>query len=166
VWAAPLEEEAMYEVEERVLQAQPAAVVRGKATVDEMPAFMQHAFAAVYTYVQTAGVPPTGPPFARFRPLDGEDGEFEVEVGCPVVRPVDGAGEVEPLTLPGGSAAMVWHVGQYDGMTPAYDALVSWLAARGATPTGLAWEIYYSDPAEQPDPATWRTQIVQPFASA
>jgi effector-binding domain-containing protein len=33
----------------------------------------------------------------------------------------------------------------------------------GGEATGDAWEVYFSDPATQPDPATWRTEINQPY---
>jgi len=32
---------------------------------------------------------------------------------------------------------------------------------RRRTHRGL-WQVYFSDPASEPDPATWRTEIVQP----
>ncbi len=28
------------------------------------------------------------------------------------------------------------------------------------------WEVFFSDPATEPDPATWRTEIVQPYREA
>ena len=42
-------------------------------------------------------------------------------------------------------------------------ALVSWIDAQGGTSAGDAWEVYLTDAEEQPDPATWRTEIVQPY---
>lgn len=36
-------------------------------------------------------------------------------------------------------------------------------AAAAAKPAGDLWEVYFSDPASEPDPATWRTEIVQPY---
>jgi effector-binding domain-containing protein len=55
------------------------------------------------------------------------------------------------------------YIGPYDAMEPAYTALASWVSDRGGEPTGDAWEIYSSDPEQQPDPRTWRTEIVQPY---
>jgi hypothetical protein len=36
----------------------------------------------------------------------------------------------------------------------------------GGELAGNAWEVYLSDPSAQPDPATWRTEIVQPYRQA
>jgi effector-binding domain-containing protein len=48
-------------------------------------------------------------------------------------------------------------------MGPAYEALADWVERRGGELDGEAWEVYYSDPGEQPDPATWRTEVIQPY---
>ena len=47
-------------------------------------------------------------------------------------------------------------------MAPAYEALASWVSSCGGEPAGDLWEVCFSDPASEPDPATWRTEIVQP----
>ena len=33
----------------------------------------------------------------------------------------------------------------------------------GVQPLGPMWEIYWSDPEAEPDPATWRTEILVPI---
>ena len=45
-------------------------------------------------------------------------------------------------------------------MEPAYKALETWVNEHGAK-AGDPWEVYFSDPST--DPASWRTEIVQPF---
>jgi effector-binding domain-containing protein len=51
-------------------------------------------------------------------------------------------------------------------MEPAYQALASWVSEHGGELAGDAWEVYLSDPSAQPDPATWRTEIVQTYRQA
>jgi AraC family transcriptional regulator len=75
----------------------------------------------------------------------------------------EGAGEVEASTLQGGPAAVIWHIGPYETLEVTYAAVEVWPAERSLEPDGSPWEAYCSDPKEQPDPATWRTEIVQPF---
>lgn len=48
-------------------------------------------------------------------------------------------------------------------MEPAYQALTNWITTHKGTPTGAPWEIYYSAPSTQPDPTTWKTEVVQPY---
>ena len=91
------------------------------------------------------------------------EGRLEVEAGFPVSSPIEPNGDVQPSELPGGQVAVTVHVGPYDQMEPAYQALASWVTDHGGELAGDAWEVYFSDPSTEPDPATWRTEIVQPY---
>jgi hypothetical protein len=59
--------------------------------------------------------------------------------------------------------AVTIHIGPHKQMAPAYEALASWVSSCGGEPAGDLWEVYFSDLASEPDPATWRTEIVQPY---
>lgn len=153
----------MYEIEERTLMPQPTMVVRGKVKLGDIPDFLGRVYCTVERQIREAGAHVAGCPFARYRPLDAEFREFEIEAGVPVVLGVAGHGEVELSALPGGTAAVTVHVGPYERMEPAYQALTEWMEQAGVTPDGMAWEVYHTDPDESPDPATWETEIVQPY---
>jgi effector-binding domain-containing protein len=58
---------------------------------------------------------------------------------------------------------VAWHIGPYDTMQSTHTAILAWIEEQGGVPSGASWEIYYSDPATEPDPDNWRTQVVQPF---
>jgi hypothetical protein len=49
------------------------------------------------------------------------------------------------------------------GLPFAYDALQSWIRDNGCEPSGDPWEVYFSDPVSEPDPATRRTYIYAPY---
>lgn len=151
----------MPEVEDRTLVEQPTLVVREKLPVADIPAFLGRAYGMIGAVMGRAGGKMAGMPFARYTRLG--EAEFEVEAGFPLVAPVDGSGEVEAATLPSGPAAAVWHIGPYETLEVTYGAVEAWLAERSLEPDGPPWEAYYSDPHDQPDPATWRTEIVQPY---
>jgi effector-binding domain-containing protein len=135
----------------------------GKMTATQIPAWLGNVFRQVAETIGRSDVDFAGPPFARMRLLDEGNTSFEIEAGFPVTGLASGEGDVVASTLPGGTVAVVTHVGPYDKMIPAYRALQEWIAAEGGTPEGAPWEIYYSDPQAQPDPETWRTEIVQPY---
>jgi effector-binding domain-containing protein len=150
-----------YEIEVRTLDEEQTAVVFGTVTTEELPGWLGRAFADVARYLTKWGAGPAGPPFARFHRLDEE--RFDAEAGFPAITPVAGEGDVEPSDLPAGPAAVTTHVGPYDAMEPAYDALRAWIEAQGATPAGDPFERYLTDPDENPDPSTWRTEVVAPY---
>ncbi len=120
------------------------------------PAFERVASALVAT---EAG--PYGLPFARLHRIGGS--RFTIEAGYACAAHFSTAVDVTPTILPGGPAVAVWHVGPYNTMSDAYNAIDQWLTTNGADPVGDAWEVYHSDPTYEPDPATWRTEVVQPY---
>ena len=71
-----------------------------------------------------------------------------------------------PSELPGGQVAVTVHAGPCDQMERVYQALASLVSEHGGELAGDAWEVYFSDPSAEPDPATWRTEIVQPYRQA
>lgn len=153
-----------YEIEKRTVTETPTAVCTAKLTAADMPALMPRTFWTVAGVLGAQGAVPSGPPFARYRMLG--DGVFETEAGFPASRPVEPSDDVQPSTLPGGPVAYTVHVGPYDVMRPAYDAIEAWMRANGVEPNGDMWEVYLSDPVAEPDPATWRTEIYAPFRRA
>jgi len=153
----------MYQVVSREMVEQPTLTMMGKVPVAEIPAFLGKAYSAVSQHVTRSGLAFAGAPFARYRPLDDAFAEFEIEAGFPVLSGAEGSREVAESTLPGGVAAVVTHVGPYDQMKPAYEAIEAWIIEHDGQPDGPAWEVYYSDPSVQPNPATWRTEIIQPY---
>lgn len=150
-----------YEIHAEVMAEQPTAVTRATVRVQEIGPWLARTYGAVGAVLSAQGAGPAGPPFARYRRL--AEGRFEVEAGFPVATAIDAADGVTPSALPASLAASVIHVGPYDQMEPAYGALAGWISEHGGEPAGEPWEIYFSDPDRDPDPATWRTQIVQPY---
>ena len=43
---------------------------------------------------------------------------------------------------------------------------MAWLTQEKRVPGAQMWEIYLTDPAQEPDPAKWRTQICWPVSAA
>jgi AraC family transcriptional regulator len=110
-----------------------------------------------------------GAPFGRYH---GWGETVDVEIGIPVAHPLHGqpalgdvpAGDIGASELPAGPAAVAVHRGPYDTLRQTYDELRDWIAAQGRVPAGGPWESYVDDPAEVPDPARLRTEVVFPLA--
>jgi effector-binding domain-containing protein len=153
----------VYEVVTRHIEEQPTLVVTAKMGVAEIKDWIGPVYTRIAELIGRTGLDFAGPPFARYRPLDDQFSEFEIDAGFPVDRHAEGEGDIVASTLPASAVAMVTHIGPYDQMKPAYEALMAWIQEHGAHPDGAAWEVYYSDPVTEPDPATWRTEIYQPY---
>jgi effector-binding domain-containing protein len=149
-----------YRIKQLALTDCYTAVVRGEIRREDFAEWLADAFGAVYGCLRRNGLPPGGPPFARFTFLGDV---VAAEAGFPVAREVSGDGRVEPSTLPDGQAAVTTHMGRYEDLDQAYEAIRSWLAANGYEAAGPHWEIYYTDPNVVPDPRRWRTDVVIPY---
>lgn len=135
--------------------------MRSTLAVDEIGQFVGRAIGAVAQALASQGVAYLGPPFARYHRLGPQ--QFDVEVGFPTAVGVSQIGDVLASSLPGGPVAVLNYIGPYDEMEAAYVALAEWIAQTGGRPTGDPWEVYLSDPVQEPDPQKWRTDIVMPF---
>lgn len=140
-------------IEERSQQS--AAVVRAHLRESDIAGFLSKAFGAVGAAMAAQQVVPTGPPFGVYRI---ENGEFDVAAGFPASGTVHQQDSVEPITLPGGTVAVTTHVGSYDTIGDAYQALMTWVAAQGFAAAGDPWESYL----DGPEVANPRTMVCLP----
>ena len=141
------------------LAMRETAVVTVDVAQDALPDAIGGAIGEVEAAMREAGVGLAGPPFARYLAFGPT---IRAEIGFPVQRPAPQVGRVGPGRLPGGRIASIVHLGSYDGLHETYAHLTRWLGELGLRPTGPLWEVYWSDPEEQPDPTSWRTEIFAP----
>jgi effector-binding domain-containing protein len=162
----PAQHEVMktYDVQAQTRQTQPTAVITAELPASEIGPWLAQAYRTLAGVMAAHGTSPSGPPFARYHRVAA--GRFAVEAGFPVVTAIDADGDARPSYLPGGPVATTVHTGGYGEVASAYAALASWVSDHGGTLEGDPWEVYLTDPARQPDPATWRTEIVQPYGLA
>ena len=154
---------AMYDVGDIALTRQPTAVMRGEMAMGDVGPWLADCYRTVHNYLRSVGVDPVGPPFARLTLLAGA---VVVEAGFPCAREIDGDGRVEPSALPAGHAAVTTHMGRYEDLGIAYEAIRTWLKARRYVEAGPHWEVYFTDPQAEPDPDHWRTDVVMPYRPA
>lgn len=155
-----------YDVRMADLQEQHAAVVGGRLTMERIADFLGGAFSEVMAAVSAQGLHPVGPPFARYRFVDGDGWptaaggpvELDVEAGFPVSGSLTPTGRVAASTLPGGRVATTMHIGSYAEVGAAYDAAQQFLTDEGFEVAGAPWESYLDDP-EVPEP---RTEVFLP----
>lgn len=141
---------------------QPTAVVHEHVPMAGLTEFFGRAFGTVMSAAQAQNVQLTGPPFALYRGMPAET--VDVEAGFPVGPGFRGTEGVAQGALPESDAFEAIHFGPYDTLGVTYGAIQERMGAEGFTPSDTMWEYYLSDPATQPDPATWQTRVVWPVA--
>lgn len=133
-----------YEIIEDTAPARYLAVKRFSASPDQMGARISAAFGEVFGYLGRHRIAPLGPPVGCY---EMGSGKFVVRAGTAVDVPISAEGDVEPYYLPETEVLSTVHVGPYDELPKAYDALEARARELGREldPT-LMWEEYLSGP--------------------
>lgn len=149
-----------YEIELKELDPQPMVSIRSTCKVAEIGPILRETLLEVFHYLDRRGVRPAGPPFTRYHSYNGTD--CEIEAGFPVAEPQPGEDRITAGELPGGTAACTVHVGPYEDLPDAHDALDRWIHERGRKSRGPQWESYLTDPGKEPDPHKRKTELIWP----
>lgn len=147
-----------YQCKVKEQSAQPVLSVRTHAAVQDLPALFGKIYGAIMQYLAELGEQPAGMPFTAYHNMDMQN--LDLEIGFPVARKLAGKGEIQASEFPGGKLASVMHIGPYDQLGAAYDALGKWVQAQGYVPTGAMYEMYYDGPETPPQET--RTEILMP----
>ena len=140
-----------YEVKSREIGSQRVATVRERVPTAAIGRAMGKGFMEVVRAVETAGAEIDGLPFAIHHIVSPE--EIDVELGFPVIGTVE-AGRVHTTTLDGGLVACTVHMGPYEEVGGAYEAVSGWVQLHGKRVIGAPREVYLNEPAEGVVPLT------------
>ena len=151
-----------YEILTANLPASEAVAIRKTLPMSELQDFFNTAFLDLSTVIREAGASSIGPPFVRYYSVKPEAADVEAVMSCD--KPVQVSGRIKPLHLDAGQAAIVRHVGRYDKMKPAYEAIAQWMSHHGKHPTEAPREVYVTTALEVPDPSEWVTLVEQPMS--
>jgi effector-binding domain-containing protein len=128
----------------------------------------------VFAWLGHHDVVPAGAPFMRFHVINMKS-KMDIELGVPVASVVPGDDRVTAAVLPAGRYAALVYTGVANGMA-GNKALLDWGAEKG-----LVWdtyvaeygdgfsarfESYLTDPAVEPSPAKWDTEVAIRLADA
>jgi effector-binding domain-containing protein len=105
----------------RRVAVQPTMSIRGQANLADLVGTIGEYLTEVWRYVQESGARPAGPPFTRYHAVAGAS--IDLEAGLPVSAALPGKGRIRPGELPGGEVAVTTHIGPYDGLVAAGEAL-------------------------------------------
>jgi hypothetical protein len=136
--------------------------------MDGLSGAVDECFGELFSWLTERGLAPAGPPLIRYHVVNMA-GDLQIELAVPVAAPVSASGRIQPGELPAGRYLVLRHTGPYDGLMASNEAVQRWAAEHGIgfdcwdTPEGQAWrartEHYLTNPAEEPDPAKWETDV-------
>jgi effector-binding domain-containing protein len=144
-----------YAIRHEVVSSRPLAVVRRRASSQELSRVVPDACGVVWGVVRAQQIKGAGRHVALYL-----DGQINLEVGVELETPFTGYGEVLGSALPAGTVATTMHFGPYNRLAEAHQAIRDWCANHGYSPAGPNWEIYghWTDEWNR-DPSKIRTDV-------
>lgn len=147
--------------------AQHYVAIRTQVTMQELGAVLPQLWGEVFAWLGQQGIAPSGAPLVRYLVIDMAR-QLDIAVGVPVAVASSGDERVIPGVLPAGRYATLVYTGIEHGIA-ANAALQTWAQDQGiawrkeATEHGDRWEarveFSLTDPADEPDPAKWQTEV-------
>jgi hypothetical protein len=126
-----------YDVRLEHLDSRPLAVVRRRASSQELSRVVPDACGIVWSVIRAQHVEGAGRHVAIYL-----DGRINLEVGVELGAPFAGHGEVVGSATPSGPVATTTHYGPYGLLHEAHAAIRLWCKDNGLTMAGPNWEIY------------------------
>jgi len=139
-----------YQIEVKAVPAQTIAVIRRQVRQAELSKVVPDGCGQVWKFLTTHGIR-GGRHVALYW-----DGAINLEVGAEVDAPVTGDGNVSSSATPAGVVATTVHIGPYQLLHQAHEAIRKWRDANGRNFAGPSWEVYghWTD-----DPSQLRTDV-------
>ena len=132
-----------YQVVTKTISAQPLAAVRRRVRIGDVGRAWKPALDLVWEFLgRHEGLRTDGHNcFLYHHPALAEPA-MVVDFGVQVIRPFQDEGEVVFKETPAGEVAITTHIGSYDKLAAAHQAIHSWRAATGRRFATCSWEIY------------------------
>jgi DNA-binding transcriptional MerR regulator len=147
------------DVQLRTVAARTVAAITAEVRRDDVLEWYAEAMSELDAAV--AGHEPLGPPGGRYEDALFTAGKGELLVYRPVAKPPS-LGRVAPVTLPAVELAVTVHRGAHDDIDVTYGRLGAWVVDHALAVDGPVEESYLVGPRDDPEPASWRTEIGWP----
>jgi DNA-binding transcriptional MerR regulator len=152
-----------YEVRVKHVPTQRILYIRAAASLSEMDTTMPAALRELYSYLERVGLHAAGPAFCAYPYPEASAGDFAADACVPLDTPVQGEGRIQALELPAGPIAWTVHVGPYEELPLAFEAVLSWIYERGHDITGPLREMYRVGPGSGQAPDGYVTEVAWPI---
>jgi effector-binding domain-containing protein len=152
-----------YDIATFKVPAEALVSIRERIAPSGISAFVGRSFDELYSHLRLLGVAPSGAPFVLYHEFD--PAVIDMEACLPVAGEVVAKGRITSYVLPAATVARTLHVGAYDDLHIAHEALTRWVGQQGLEAAGPVRERYLNAPGEVP-PSAYRTIIEMPVVPA
>jgi len=151
-----------YDITIDELSPQPVISIRESLAQPQLSSFFGRTFTELYAHLGRHGIPPRGEPFVVYHAFGPET--IDVEACLPVPTEVAATNGIGYRVLPAVTVAETIHVGPYDQLGRAYQALDEWASDHAFETAGPARERYLDQPQRSVSQDALRTIVQLPIA--
>jgi effector-binding domain-containing protein len=131
-----------YDVVVETAQAELVAAVRAKVPIGGVARAWKPALDQVWAFLKENGRLRPGHNLFLYHHAERRNEAMNIDFGVQVARPFEGEGNVQCVETPAGEVARTVHVGPYDQLGNAHDAIHAWCATNNRKIARASWEIY------------------------
>jgi effector-binding domain-containing protein len=124
--------------------------------------FLEKNYPILFAYAMKNGGTPAGHPYAIYYNWDPE-GMILMEAGIPLAGPLEGKNDIMAVQTPGGKVVKASHYGAYDKSYIVHEALNKYIMVLKMEYAGAPWEVYVTNPIDEPDTSKWETIVCYPI---
>ena len=132
----------IYDIVVETAEAELVAAVRATVPVSGIARAWKPALDQVWAFLKTAGELEPGHNLFLYHHPERRDQAMNIDFGVQVARPFEPEGDVRCIETPIGEVARTVHVGPYDRLGEAHNAIHAWCAAHKRKIAQASWEIY------------------------
>jgi effector-binding domain-containing protein len=144
-----------YNVQIQRFPGKHLAIVRRRATLEQLSQAIPEACGGVWNAIRAQKIQGAGRNVVLYL-----DSTMNLEIGVEVSAPLAAASDLIPSELPAGTVATATHLGPYNRLGEAHQAVMQWCNAQGHEVIRPSWEIYghWTDEWNK-DPSKIRTDV-------
>ena len=131
-----------YEVVVEAAHPELVAAVRATVPAGGIARAWKPALDQVWVFLKANGELRPGHNLFLYHHPERRNEPMNIDFGVQVPRPFEPAGNVWCITTPAGEVARTVHIGPYDQLSAAHNALNDWCAAHNRKIAQASWEIY------------------------
>jgi effector-binding domain-containing protein len=139
-----------YDVVVETAPAELVAAVRAKVPISGIARAWKPALDQVWAFLKENGGLRPGHNLFLYHHAEHRNEAMNIDFGVQVARPFEREGNVQCVETPAGEVARTVHVGPYDQLGNAHNAIHAWCATNNRKISRASWEIYgdwNNDPA-------------------
>ena len=131
-----------YDVVVEMVRPELLAAVRTTLHVKDVSRAWKPALDQVWAFLRAHGELRPGHNCFLYHHAQRRDAAMTADFGVLVARPFDREGDVQCFETPAGEVAMTVHVGPYDRLPDAHNAIHAWCASNNRRIAQASWETY------------------------